>query len=139
MLVLGELQTLVGKALAGYQNDRTADRSAVVVPPLEQAHQLCVDARSFDPPTDAEGPWPTSGGRGWPYPAASVPVEEKPKRRRGGRRHRKPADAPTRVVDLMDALKTALASKTKSAAASGDPSSPSATPGAAAFPSGGAR
>lgn len=47
---LGEVQHLVGQAKGDYQNDRSAERAQKVVTGLEKAFDICVEARSTDPP-----------------------------------------------------------------------------------------
>ena len=49
---IGTLQGLMGGALAAYRNDRDHYRSEHVVAHLEEAHEICVAARSRDPPVD---------------------------------------------------------------------------------------
>lgn len=61
LLVIGELQGLIGEIQA-VDNDRNQRREDDKQPLFARAHELCVDARSFDPPIDG-------GSRaGWPYP-----------------------------------------------------------------------
>lgn len=61
LLVIGELQNLIGEIQA-VDNDRNQRREDDKQPLFKKAHQLCVDARSFDPPLEG-------GSRaGWPYP-----------------------------------------------------------------------
>lgn len=43
--VLGTIQTLAGRAKAGYMNDRTTDRWGKVVPPLEKILDICAEER----------------------------------------------------------------------------------------------
>ncbi|AMR77980.1 hypothetical protein [Cupriavidus nantongensis] len=50
--VITELQDLIGKAMARHGNDRDRDGYEMRQKYLEQAHELCIEARSFDPPTD---------------------------------------------------------------------------------------
>lgn len=62
LLVIGELQNLVGKMSSAYGNDRAECRASQVNRAAEKALTLCIDARSFDPPIQG-------GSRnGWPYP-----------------------------------------------------------------------
>lgn len=49
LLVIGHLQGLVGDALAAYRNDRDPNRYGNVCSPLQEAEDLCIQARSFDP------------------------------------------------------------------------------------------
>lgn len=48
--VVSRLQDLVGQAIAGYLNDSVEDRHEGVMKPLEEAHKLCIAARSGDAP-----------------------------------------------------------------------------------------
>lgn len=48
--VLTELQDLIGEALAAHDNDRDPDSQVKVRTPLTKGFELCVQARSFDPP-----------------------------------------------------------------------------------------
>lgn len=50
--VVSELQDLIGEAVAAHANDRDPDAFVKVQTPLEKAFELCIQARSFDPPTD---------------------------------------------------------------------------------------
>ncbi|WP_312922013.1 hypothetical protein [Stutzerimonas nitrititolerans] len=50
--VVTELQSLVGEAIAAHADDRNPNAFEQVQRPLEKAFELCVEARSFDPPTD---------------------------------------------------------------------------------------
>lgn len=56
LLVVTELQGLIGKAMTRHANDRDPDGYEKGQKLLEQAHALCIQARTFDPPTDAEPP-----------------------------------------------------------------------------------
>lgn len=47
-----ELQDLIGEALAAHDNDRDPDSQLKVRTPLSTGFDLCVQARSFDPPMD---------------------------------------------------------------------------------------
>jgi hypothetical protein len=66
LLVIGELQGLIGALAATYGNDRAIDRATGMETLAEKAHQLCIAARSFDPPIAG------TSRRGWPYPLADV-------------------------------------------------------------------
>jgi hypothetical protein len=57
LIVIGRLQRLIG--LAGSKNhDRNPNRFAEVTAALDAAHNLCVDARSFDAPIEnSRSPW----------------------------------------------------------------------------------
>jgi uncharacterized protein (DUF1778 family) len=48
--VVEELQNLIGQASAHHGNDRDPDSFELGQKALEQAHDLCIQARSFDPP-----------------------------------------------------------------------------------------
>lgn len=48
---IAELQNLIGVAVGAAENDRSPDRMRNVRATLEAAHELCVSARAFDPPT----------------------------------------------------------------------------------------
>lgn len=47
--VIGRLQTLIGQAHGGYLNDRAVCRATAVEEPLNEAFELCLEARRFDP------------------------------------------------------------------------------------------
>lgn len=50
--VITELQTLIGTAMSRHGNDRDPHGFEKGQRALEQAHNLCIEARAFDPPTD---------------------------------------------------------------------------------------
>jgi hypothetical protein len=50
--VIAELQRLVGAAHGLHGNDRNRMGFEDGQKRLEEAHELCIQARSFDPPTD---------------------------------------------------------------------------------------
>nr|WP_280971437.1 hypothetical protein [Cupriavidus gilardii]WDE72675.1 hypothetical protein [Cupriavidus gilardii] len=52
LMVITELQGLIGRAMARHGNDRDRDGYEKGQKLLEQAHELCIQARTFDPPTD---------------------------------------------------------------------------------------
>jgi hypothetical protein len=56
LLVIGELQDLIGHIGACYGNDRGPDRAQLVQDNVERGMRLCILARSFDPPLS--GRWP---------------------------------------------------------------------------------
>ena len=56
LIVIGRLQRLIGFA-KGANNDRNQNRFAHVDVALAVAHDLCIDARSFDPPVEGRSPW----------------------------------------------------------------------------------
>ncbi len=49
---LGEIQTLSGRALGAFRNDRDPMRAEHVCQPLERIFELCVNARSLYRPND---------------------------------------------------------------------------------------
>ncbi len=49
--VVSELQDLIGEAMAAHDNDRDPDSQLKVRAPLVKGFDLCVQARSFDPPS----------------------------------------------------------------------------------------
>jgi hypothetical protein len=51
---LGDIQTLVGKAMGVYMNDRSTDRADKLLPLLKQAFDICVEARGAYDPIDEE-------------------------------------------------------------------------------------
>ncbi|WP_224005378.1 hypothetical protein [Paraburkholderia tropica] len=52
LIVITELQSLIGQAQGQHANDRDRNSFEAGQKLLEQAHELCIQARSFDPPTD---------------------------------------------------------------------------------------
>lgn len=56
LLVIGELQDIIGGMVGSYLNDRGAERSQPIQDLGERGMRLCIDARSFDPPL--RGKWP---------------------------------------------------------------------------------
>jgi hypothetical protein len=61
LVVIGRLQDLVGR-VGTAMNDRNPRRADDVAESLGAAHQLCVDARSYDDPiNDRHGPWGDDG------------------------------------------------------------------------------
>lgn len=48
--VIAHLQGLVGNAKGAAQNDRSPNRMAELISPLDRCFDLCVEALSFDPP-----------------------------------------------------------------------------------------
>lgn len=52
LAIITELQLLIGKAIGLHGNDRDPNGYEKGQKILEEAHQLCIEARSFDPPTD---------------------------------------------------------------------------------------
>ncbi len=59
--VLTRLGDLIGQAESALISDRDKDPIGKALAPLREAHELCIQARSFDPPTDdvpqaSEGP-----------------------------------------------------------------------------------
>jgi len=50
--VITELQKLIGTALMHHGNDRNGNGFELGQKALSEAHTLCIEARSFDPPMD---------------------------------------------------------------------------------------
>ena len=61
LLVIGRLQDLIGNALAA-NNDRNPNRLEDTTDALNEAHELCIAARTHDPPLPQKPP----NARGWP-------------------------------------------------------------------------
>ena len=61
LLVIGRLQDLLGNALAA-NNDRNPSRLENTTDALNEAHELCIAARTHDPPLPQKPP----NARGWP-------------------------------------------------------------------------
>jgi len=59
--VLDRLQYLVGHAIGTAHDDRNPCRLAVLVSALNEAHDLCIDARGFDDPVT------TKSSNGWNF------------------------------------------------------------------------
>lgn len=60
LLIIGELQSLLGQIQA-VDTDRNQRREDDKQPLFKRAHELCIDARSFDPPIEG------GSRRGWPW------------------------------------------------------------------------
>lgn len=43
---LERVQTLIGRAISAYYNDRAVDRASAVIEPLTEALDICVELRS---------------------------------------------------------------------------------------------
>lgn len=56
LLVIGELQGIIGEISGAYLNDRGPDRAQLVMDAVSRGERLCIQARSFDPPIT--GRWP---------------------------------------------------------------------------------
>ena len=57
LIVIGRLQGLIGHA-AACCNDRNDNRAADLAATFNYALNLCIDVRSYDPPTDVNrSPW----------------------------------------------------------------------------------
>jgi hypothetical protein len=56
LVIIGRLQQLIGRADGAAGNDRNPNRAATVKGVLTEALELCISARSYDPPVDS-GPW----------------------------------------------------------------------------------
>lgn len=54
LIVVGQLQDLIGQAEAEHANDRSPDGFERGQEALRLAHDLCVRARSFDPPVSGK-------------------------------------------------------------------------------------
>lgn len=50
--VIAELQGLIGEAIGAHDNDRDPDAQMKVRRPLEKGFNLCIQAQSFDPPSE---------------------------------------------------------------------------------------
>lgn len=57
LIVIGRLQDLVGLASAEYSNDRDPNGFEKGQATLRDAHVLCIDVLSHDPPLEPKGPW----------------------------------------------------------------------------------
>jgi hypothetical protein len=62
LVVIGQLQRLIGEASMHHGNDRDANGFEKGVRVLREAHALCVDARAYDPPIRESGPWSAATG-----------------------------------------------------------------------------
>ena len=56
LLVIGELQDIIGKLGSTYQNDRSRERAEPIQDLVKRGMDLCIIARSYDPPLT--GSWP---------------------------------------------------------------------------------
>jgi hypothetical protein len=62
LIVIGRLQSKIGRALGVASNDRNQNQQAILNGVLQEAHDLCIDARGQDDPIDAPtGPWADDG------------------------------------------------------------------------------
>ena len=61
LVVVSRLQTLIGRAHACAGNDQDKNRLANTQGVLNEAFELCLAARSQDPPADEDGPWAGEG------------------------------------------------------------------------------
>ncbi len=52
LIVITRLQDLVSDAVSHAGDDRDPNRFGNTMRPLKEAHELCIDARGFDPPLD---------------------------------------------------------------------------------------
>lgn len=50
LFIIGELQQMAGRAQSIYLNDTSTERADRLLPLLKRMEELCIDARSFDPP-----------------------------------------------------------------------------------------
>lgn len=62
LLVIGELQTIIGAMHGAYRNDRARDTADQIHDLAERGMALAVKATSFDPPQ--EGRWPRDNAPG---------------------------------------------------------------------------
>lgn len=60
--VVAHLQGLIGRAKSAAVNDRSPNRMAEIISPLDRAFDLCIEATAFDPPRKPKAltPEPTS-------------------------------------------------------------------------------
>jgi len=56
LLVIGDLQDILGALGATYGNDRSYGRAEPIQDLVKRGMDLCIQARSYDPPL--EGSWP---------------------------------------------------------------------------------
>lgn len=49
---VGQIQTIIGRALNGYLNDRASNRAEIVIDNLRQAFEIAVDLLGKYPPDD---------------------------------------------------------------------------------------
>ena len=61
LVVIGRLQDLIGRSLSTHGNDRNPDGFEQGMRALNDAFQLCIEARRQDPPVKDTGPWALSG------------------------------------------------------------------------------
>ncbi len=59
LIVIGQLQTSIGRIASAANNDRSQNRIEVVNEESDRAFELCIEARSFDPPIE------TKSRNGW--------------------------------------------------------------------------
>ncbi len=52
LIVIGRLQNAIGDLSTAYENDRAPDRAGKIQQLVAQAHRLCIEVRSFDPPIE---------------------------------------------------------------------------------------
>lgn len=68
LVVIGQLQDAIGRLSNIAQNDRNKNKMDDFLRIANPAHELCIAARSYDPPIDVRlGPWapldPQGGGK----------------------------------------------------------------------------
>jgi hypothetical protein len=73
LLVIGELQEIIGNIGSAYGNDRAADRAGPMQRLVAEGMRLCIAARSADPPL--EGRWTGTPARR--APAAGMQQEQR--------------------------------------------------------------
>lgn len=56
LLVIGQLQGIIGRIGSTYADDRSRERSTPIQEAVTEGMDLCVRARSYDPPLT--GTWP---------------------------------------------------------------------------------
>lgn len=56
LLVVGQLQDIIGRIGASAMDDKQRERAATVQAAVEEGMELCILARGFDPPLS--GTWP---------------------------------------------------------------------------------
>lgn len=56
LIVIGRLQDLIGDIVVVF-HDRNPNREAQTNARIRRALALCIEVRSYDPPTDGRSPW----------------------------------------------------------------------------------
>ena len=52
LLLIGHLQNQIGDAIGSIRDDQSPDSFEAGLRELHEAHDLCIEARSYDPPLD---------------------------------------------------------------------------------------